>query len=207
MNCDVPPKLSAGERSAWTVFLRSLFHRTSENLRGTIASGVALFDEALESAKDRYPSLRGSSDPENFDDYKANLTPAEKRGLVLGMLPTIMTNPSLGQFFNDMPTRVFTLPSGSPDFLLSDDPLARTNGLKKMDGHFAIPISPRKLFVSAWNENTLNIIGKMKPDEIVGNMNKWTVESARFFVVSRDRSQDRFIRNRFGISPKDSVMR
>lgn len=37
-------------------------------------------------------------------------------------------------------------------------------------------------------------------------MNKWTVESARKFVAAVDRSQERFIGNRFGESAKPSLM-
>lgn len=206
MTSEPPQNINGQERSAWTAFIRSLFHRTPANLRGTLASAIEIYQETLETTRDRYASLRTESDPETFEEYKAQLTPAQIRRSALNSLPTIMGNPRIGQFMQDMPTRVFTLPSQARDFLLSDDPIARTNGLQTEDGHFALPISPRKLFVSAWQEKTLDQIGRMKPDEIVRNMNTVAVEGARYFVAARDRAQDRFIRNHFGLNPRKSLL-
>lgn len=198
--------LSTAERSAWTVFVRSLFHRTPENFSGTINSAIKVYEESLESARERYPELRSETNPPTFDEYKASLTTAQIRRSALSSIPTLLTNPVIGQFMHDMPTRIFTLPMDANDFLLSDDPMARTNGLNTKGGHFALPISPRKLFVSASETETLDQIAAMKPSEISRAMNKSTVEGARFFVVSRDISQDRFIRNRFGQQPRTPIL-
>jgi len=42
---------------------------------------------------------------------------------------------------------------------------------------------------------------------IVRQMNIWTVEGARHFVVSRDLRQTRFIENHFGANPKPGFAR
>lgn len=207
MNAEPAQYLSAEERSAWTLFLRSLFHRTPENLRGTVAHATALLDDSIEDSRKRYADLRASNDPDTFEAFKAIMTTEERRRIVLRSLPTLMANPRLGQFLHNMPTRVFTLPNEARDFLLSDDPLARTNGLQKEHGHIAIPISPRKLFVSAYRNELLDHMASMRPNELVGNMNTWTVESARYFVVARDRSQDKFIKNHFGKNLKSPLLK
>lgn len=200
-------QLNGEERSNWTTFVRSLFHRTPQNLAGTIANALRIHADVLESTRAKYSTLRTTTDPENFDEYLACQTPSERRKTALAVLPATMANPKLGQFLNDMPTRVFTLPDNVRSFLLSDDPIARTNGLQQDIGHIALPLSPRKLFVSAYKQATLDQITKQKPNELVAAMNKWTVESARYFIAAQDRSQDQFIRNRFGITPKASVLR
>lgn len=201
------PDLSAGQRSAWTVFLRSLFHRTPENFTATISSAISMIDEALEEARSHYMAFRGTNDPSTFEEFKDSMTLEERRRMALKSLPDLIANPRLGQFFQDMPTRIFTLPDAARDFLLSDDPMVRTNGLKKEDGHLAIAISPRKLFVSAYRERKLDEIATLSPQDLVTQINTWTVESARKFVAARDKSQDRFIRNRFGKNPKPPLLR
>ena len=205
MNAEPQVQLNSTERSEWTVFILSLFHRTPDNLQATITSAMKMFDETLDSARGIYPNLRGDNDPITFEDYRDGLTLAERRRSALNSLPSVMTNQAIGQFMHDMHTQVFTLPAGPRDFLLSDDPIARTNGWKTDDGHFAIPISPRKLFVSAWKLETLNRFARMKPEEIVAAMNTVSVEGARFFVAAKDQSQDRFIRNRFGRNLRSSI--
>lgn len=206
LNSDPIPALSAEERSAWTVFLRSLSHRTPHYLRSTIASGMAHYQQSVATLRAEYIAWQKDGDPSEFDTYVANLTPEKTRLAALQMLPEIMGNPRVGQFLNSLPTRVITLPKGTRDFLMSDDPMARTNGLKTEHGHIAIPISPRRLFVSTWRPETLQRIVDTPPQQLVANMNRWVVESARYFVAARDRSQDRFIRNRFGVDPKDPIL-
>jgi hypothetical protein len=201
-----PSLVSAEERSSWTLFLRSLFHRTPENLRATIASASAIWDETIEELRASYDRRRGPHDPLTFDEYKATRTPLKVHASAQTSLPNLMANPKIGEFLQSLHTRIITLPPEARDFLLSDDPLARSNGLKKNGGHIAIPISPRKLFVSAWQEDFLDEITAMSPGELVKGVNCWVVESARHFVVARDVSQDRFIRNRFGNAPKDPIM-
>lgn len=198
--------LSVDERSSWTVFLRSLFHRTPENLKGTLSQGMAIYDEALESSREDYARLRSVDDPKTFDEYRDSLSIAEKRRSALKSLPSLMTNPRIGNYFNTMPSQIFTINDSAHDLLISDDPMARTNGLLKDDGHIAIPISPRKLFVSANKVDFLRYLANLDSSEMVGLMNQWAVESARYFVVARDKRQDRFIRNRFGASPKPPLM-
>jgi Protein of unknown function (DUF4238) len=200
------PILSSSERTWWTLFLRSLLHRTPENLQATIESGSIIWEETIEELQPIYANLRGHNDPVTFEKYKAKRGPSDVRASVLTILPSLMANPRIGEFFQNLHTQIFTLPDDVCDFLLSDDPLARTNGLMKKDGHFAIPISPRKLFVSAWKREFLQQVSGMAPKELVLGVNSWVVESARHFVVARDTSQDRFIRNRFGRNLKSPIM-
>lgn len=206
LNADPIPALTLEERSAWTIFLQSLLHRTPEYLHSTIATGIAAHDEALENLRDEYTPSRPDGDPKEFDLYTARVTVDDARRSAQRMLPNILTNPKIGQFLNDLPTRVITLPPDARDFLLSDDPLARTNGLMKNDGHIGLPISPRRLFVSAWSEALLDHFSQLPAGDLVASVNRWTVESANYFVAARDRSQDRFIRNRFGQDPKPPIL-
>ena len=202
-----PPQVpTAEERSAWTLFLRSLLHRTPDNFKSTIAHAKSMIDEAIEEAREHYLTLRAPTDPDTFEAFKEAMTSDERHRMALKSLPTLMANPRIGQFLHDMPTRVFTLPDASQDFLLSDDPLVRSNGLQQENGHIAIPLSPRKLFVSAYREGLLDRFAAMKPNELAASVNRWTVESARHFVVARDKKQDRFIRNRFGKDPKAPLL-
>lgn len=207
LNADPIPVLSLEERSAWTIFLRSLLHRTPEYLRSTIATGIVAHADALERAREEFVVRRGAIDVTAFEKFKANLTEDHAKRAAQQMLPELFINPRIGEFMNNLPTKVITLPPQARDFLTSDDPLARTNGIMKEDGHIGIAISPRRFFVSAWSEALLEQFVQLPPHTLVASVNQWTVESANYFVAARDRSQDRFIRNRFGRDPKPPILR
>ena len=205
LNNPEPVELSAEEQSSWSVFVRSLFYRTPETLRAVKASGEHDWRGAIEEFRARYPALRRPSDPENFDDYVASHSREDIERSVMGVLPTLFTSQRVGQFLNDLHKRVIDTPSTVPTFLISDDLVARTNGMMKADGHYALPLGPRRLLVAAYNRKTLDMIVGQGEQQLVTNVNRWIVEGARHFVAGVDRSQDRFVRNRFGIDPKPPV--
>jgi Protein of unknown function (DUF4238) len=197
------PALNAEERTWWTIFLRSLLYRTPEGLPAIIGRGETVLEEVLEQVGSNYERRRGRNDPLTFEEFKSTRNPLADRNSILDTLPEILTNPRVGQIFNNLHTRIITLPDEARDFLLSDEPLARTNGIMKDDGHIAIPISPRKLFLSTWRIEQLQEFSAMQPKELVRAVNIWITESARHFVIARDKSQGRFIRNHFGRNPID----
>lgn len=119
------------------------------------------------------------------------------------MLPAAIQNEELGQHIIQMNWSVIEIYSGS--FLISDEPVIISNGISKPDGHIAMPISPTKLFLATNNRQTYNrIFGLQK--ELVRKVNQKVVGRARHFVGARDASQKRFIENRFGREPAESVI-
>lgn len=206
LNIGAVPTLSAEERSAWSVFLRSLMHRTPAYLRSTLATARAYYERSVEGLRKDYADKRRDSDPASFDEFRSSISDQDIAHTAQRMLTDIIYNKKIGQFLNNMPAVVIELPDSANDFLISDDPFVRTNGIKTDRGHIAIPISPRRLFVSASHE-VLQVIRGFTPKELATNVNTWVVESGRFFVGARDRSQDRFIRNRFSCNLKPPLLR
>ncbi len=201
------PALSAEDISTWSTFLMSLLHRTPENLAAYKEVAGRLYDEAVPTIRDRYEELRTKDDPETVEEYEASLTAEDRERVVMRNFARVIANPNIGTFLNSLNWSAFDRPEDCPDYLLSDDPLARSNGLKKPDGHVAIAVSPRRLVVGTYEEKFLEEFRRIKPRELVFRMNTWTVEGARHFVASTDLRQTRFIRNRFGANPKPGFAR
>jgi hypothetical protein len=199
LNSDSVPTLSVEEMSHWSIFVRSLHHRTPDRMRAFRQSGHAEWLRIIEDAQAEYPRLRGEGDPPTFEEYRALHTPAQVDRLVLRVLPTILFSERVGVFMNDMHKRYFDLPHGLPKLLISDSPLAMTNGLQTDGGHYALPLSPRRLLIAAHERSTIQRASEAKLKELVVNMNRWAVEQARYFVAATDRTQDRFVRNRFSL--------
>lgn len=200
-----PVELNASELSHWAMLIRSLMHRTPENLRSTMTALARIDDQMSAQLRHHYDELRGEGDPPTYEEYEASLAPDERQRAALRLLPQLMLNARVGTFMINMRWRVFSIEEDCPQLLMSDDPVARTNGIANPNGHLAMPLSPSRLLVMAGSDSTMRSISSMRRRDLARNMNEWTVESARRFVVAVDRRQERFIRNRFGINVKPSL--
>lgn len=201
-----PISLTPAEGSAWIRFILSLMFRTPMNLLFAKAAAGRIEDRLMDEIRGHYDELRGPNDPATYVEFVVRQHPDVKERSALEMLPGMMSHGRIGQYMINMRWHVLDLDASCPTLLLSDDPLARTNGIGVPTGHLAMPISPHRLLVlsnSAETDATLRAIGVR---DLARAMNRWTVESARRFVAATDRSQERFIVNRFGRQPKDGIM-
>jgi hypothetical protein len=189
-------KLDGRDLTAWSTFIMSLLHRSPEHLRSTKEAGKLMWRRALEELRDT-----GRATPEAVEEYLSASGSQEDVKAILRNLPALISNPNIGQFLNDCHWIRVPIPADEIELLLSDDPLARTNGLRTEDGHVAMPLSPRHFLVAGYKRETVDRIGSMKIRHLVKNMNKWTVSRARHFVVASDTSQAHFIERHFGTDP------
>lgn len=202
MNAPVIPELTTAETSAWSLFIMSLLHRTPANLAASKAAGRRIWARAVTRASGRYEEMREPHDPETFDAWKDSLTEEDAERSYLRVLPDVMANFRIGRVITNLIWLRVDLTPDCPDLLLSDDPLARTGSFVSDNAHFAMPLSPRRMLIAARHQRTLDTFASMPIRETSTALNRWVVEGARHFVAARDRSQTRFIANRFGTDPK-----
>ncbi len=207
LNGSPPDQLDTEERSTLSVFIRGMTYRSPAMFEALKQTGQREWWKIVDEIEAEYEQRKTPCDPPSYEGFRANLTADRIESSVLDTLPHIFASIDVGQILNNLHARTIVIPESVPEFLISDDPLARTNGILVKNGHFALPISPRRLLVLAWKLETLNLITSQKPKELVTNVNRWVVESARLFVGASDRSQDRFIRNWFGRDPKPPISR
>lgn len=192
--------------TAWSIFTHSLLLRTPAAFASIKAFGARQLDDSLARFKDRYQDVRKSTDPETFAEFVLRYDDCRREQEILRVYPDLVRSENMMRALGQLQWMMAEAPAGVPDLLLSDDPLARTNGLKTEGGHIAMPLSPRRLLIGAWDATAIRSLRPMRSRDLFRNMNRWTVEGARHFVASRDRAQDRFIRNRFGVNIKPPVL-
>lgn len=206
MNATPSERLQRQDIEAWTAFMMSLLHRTPECLEDALAAGQRYWlKELQEEVREKYPAIRGHNDPITFDEYLERHEPMETNQIVMRYLPNFITRSQICRVVGNLPWMQILIPDDAPSLLLSDNPLARTNGILVSRGHLAMPISPRRLLVVASDEKTIGVFQKTPVKQIAKAMNRWVVESAQHFVVAVDRSQEAFIKKHFGTSPKPSL--
>ena len=198
MLAPTPQELDAEQLSRWTTLVRSLMHRTPENLQKSLAALMRIQDHIEAEVRANYDEFRGPSDPTTYEAYAAQRDPHEGRRAALKQLPTLLLNPRIGTFLVNMKWRVLELDADCPRLMLSDDPICRTNGLANPGGHLAMPLSPDRFLLMAESDATMAHIASAPLRDLAKSLNIWTIESARRFVVSVDRRQDRFVENRMG---------
>jgi hypothetical protein len=83
--------------------------------------------------------------------------------------------------------------TGSPDILLTSDRPVTRYALRKPGGSLFLPISPRKLFVAANDQSTIDNLASEDEHEIVKRANALVVRRARRYVYSGDKWLHDFI--------------
>ncbi|QIG81240.1 DUF4238 domain-containing protein [Sphingosinithalassobacter tenebrarum] len=188
--------------TSWSIFIRSLVHRTPVGLRAFMSSGLDQWEETVDSVKSRYDDLKREVDPASFEDFIALYDKDKIDSAILRAIPGVLTSVRVGEVLNNLPMKIFRTSESVPEFLISDAVLIMTNGILVEGGHYAIPISPRCLLVAASQQQTLDEISKYTERNLVSNVNRAIVERATSFVGCTNRRQERFIRNRFGMRLK-----
>jgi len=187
-------------RSGWTRFLISLLHRGPESI-SIFREGVRrLLEKPSQEIQTKYEMVRAEDDPEHYLDYLMSSDKNYFDNTAQRILPGLIDNANLGNFINKMSWAVIDVGRSFHDLLLSDYPLVMSNGIKNPDGHLALAIAPRKLFFASYERSLVDRVLKQGVDTFE-NYNRIVVERASTFVAAVDRTQDRFIRNRFGKKP------
>lgn len=200
---DVP--LSVEESNVWTLFIQSLLLRSPTHIESFKQKAGVEFEKSLPDVRLAYPGLRKLDDPETFDEYEQQKGKFNINNIAMQIFPRTIVNSNIGKFIHEMFWAYRIVPNDSHKLLLSDDPVIRTNGLRKKDGHLVLPLSPNRLFIATWQQSTMIKLDQIKTTDLVRMTNHAMVCGARQFVIASDTVQTRFIERRFGSMPRPSI--
>jgi hypothetical protein len=186
------------KRTGWAVFLHSLLLRAPED--------VAAFKETwryfmcadeLGQWEERYQEIRKAGDAATFQEHMANLPADTHDRSAMNALVGMMDGGNVARKIHHMVWHVIDTLDADYDFLTSDRPVIRTNGLMIEGGHLALPIGPRKLFVAAKDEAALRPILAMSHRQLVRECNRQMCDYAVKYVYGVDDSQLPFVARHF----------
>lgn len=185
-------------RSAWTRFLVSLLYRTPADLKMLKEYWQLVVTSSSETESEAYLHARTSDAPATFEEFLKTIPTHEVAAGAFRVLMNVINGVDLGYFINNMVWETIKLETEKHELLTSDSPVIATNGLKHDESHLVLPLAPNKLFVAANSRDYIRQLFDRPPSETVKACNKVTVGNASKLVFSGDRSQTRFIANRFG---------
>lgn len=180
------------ERHAWARFLMSMAMRGPEEIREfkrKFAHDWIQPDAVLE---ERYQRIRRLEWPATLIDY-INLegpVAAERRAVVI--LTDLIQHENVTRLFMRAMWWVLDTSKVSRPLMTSDHPVVMTNGLGREDGHFAIPIGPRRLFIAFMNQGFSQRFRSMPVGKVVRLTNDAVIGQARknVYAVNADRIAD-----------------
>jgi Protein of unknown function (DUF4238) len=194
-----PGKLDSPEALGWCQFLYSLIVRNPEHLVRIKEKLITLdAGEILEYVRNDYPNIRGPGDPENFDDFKAAFIKNPIEVPAVRVLPELVKSKRVVRVLASFKWQTATVNTVKYPLLTSDRPIIMSNGLSQPDAHIVLPISPRRLFIAAKNDETFQSFREMNPNELAQAVNNQVSQQAHKFVFGCDDSQLRFVANRLG---------
>lgn len=191
--------LDSDDRSAWATLLMAFFHRSPSYFAATKeVMQNALLEEDL-GIEEEYAKRRGPDDPPTFKEWLQKRDPAEIERIAHKSVPNLITNESIGTFLVQSPWQLLNLSAAKNDLLLSDHPLV-FRPLKLEGGHMAMPVGPKRLFITSRDRNLLNQLGHLPADDIVAKSNEFVVNNASELVIATDHTQSEFIKTNFGVN-------
>ena len=187
-------------RSAWSRFVYSMILRNPEEMEAFRQASEAAWDLGLQELQERYASTRSDTDPEALKDYLVHKDPAWLEREQFGLAQNVLDHEGIGTAINEMHWFVRDLNGARHDLLTSDRPVIRSQGMFSAKGFLTMPLSPSKLFIASVSTTPFMLSYSM--DALVKATNTDVVESAVRQVYAKNRDQEKFISNRFGVRPR-----
>jgi hypothetical protein len=183
--------------SAWTRFMMSLMCRMPEDI-SDMRKLIRLDIEDISATEEKeYQSLRKPDDPPNFRAFVEEAPERFFERWLFKLIKQLHDSEDIGLFVNNMHWTTIDATQTEREFITSDRPLIITYPLQATDGHWALPIGPRKLFLAANNLKTISRIKEISHRQLVGEVNSQTVMHAVRYCYARTEDQLRLIQNKF----------
>jgi len=185
--------LAPKEYFGWTRFIASLILRTPQDVEIMKRGMKAVYDKTV---KETIGSLRrkGYKTP-SAKEIIARMTKEDYETEALILIGSLIENPISYRSLLGLSWKVFDLPLDAPSFLTSDQPVIRTNGLKKEISYIVMPIGPRKLLVASFHQSTFDWFSLYPARELVRDVNYtvaaqavacvWAIDDAEFPMISK----------------------
>jgi hypothetical protein len=193
-----PEDLSGPARSAFTHFLVSLLHRTPDRVQALQAGLLAEFDRQMSDLREKKAAGEGVEIPDGVSleeaiRYSRRKTETFSWG---DLLQNVIGSKLITRTIYNMKWYVRRLDDTPHTFLTNDRPLVHYNGLGQTQGHVALTLTPRRLFLATNNEMTAKNILHVPDEFLVRRVNHELCVRATAYVYGSDRSHLHFISRR-----------
>lgn len=194
-------------RESWTRFVLSMVFRNPEEMEKFKVSFRNELRKPDTKVQEEYDRLKDPEDPTTFEEWLMQNRPERvERSAILTMTNLVQRN-NVNYLLRTMHWRVIDVGEVSRRLMTSDRPIVMSNGMVQYGGHFALPISPTKLFLACATVQFANEFCAMATSKMVREVNKLVVGQGRKFVYAEDATQLTGVRQHMGKHPYPSFVR
>lgn len=177
----VPIQLEYEQRVIWARFLVAQMIRVPSMIQHMRVHGREILMRGLDERPEEYDAVRGDAPEESLAEWLSNHAVDAPDDVAIGALPDLIESPLLNGVVLSSDWAIIDLKWGRFDLLIGDRPLIKIGSLS---GRFlfALPISPRRLFIAFNDSRTYRNVLKRDKATLVKDTNLETVRSASEFV-------------------------
>lgn len=174
-------------RASWVRFLLSLLMRTPEAIAKFKAQIGKTWRYPDPELQERYNSQKKPDWPDTFEAMMLQADPTIVDRTAILTATKMMQDENVIRLFMRAQWWVLDISQASNmSFMTSDHPLIMTNGLGRKDGHFALPISPKHLFIGFMENDFGATVRALPPEEVVATVNRLVSGQGRKYVYAVD---------------------
>jgi len=188
--------LTDEDRVHWTQFLMSLRIRQPEVVQMLRDDAERRFRATLAAEPEQYEELAEPEGPPNLEEWTNKHFPGLIENIGLSFFKKLVDNPEIGNKILRMKWWVWDFSAVSHDLLVADHPCIFTCGIDDPNLVIALPISPKKAFMTTCSDRVAEIMRRQDARHLAARLNESSVAQARVRICARDRSSERFIRKR-----------
>ncbi len=193
-------------RNAWARFVLSLMLRNPEEVAQFKKSYADLIMKPQPSFQDEYAALRQEEDPARFEDWMMQYDATHVERSSLFAITTFIEHPRVLRLLLSMHWMIIDTSSVTRRLMTSDRPLMFTQGMLQYAGHYALPISPTRLFLAATTVDFAQKFASLPLGKIVREVNKLVVGQARKYVYAVDGTHLADVRREMGKQQPPTIL-
>jgi len=194
-------------REAWTRFVLSMVFRNPEEM---LKFKERFHDELMKpdaNIQAEYDKRKEAGDPGTFEQWLMTNRPERIERSAILLMTKLVQRQNVNYLLRTMHWRVIDISAVTRRLMTSDRPIMMSNGMVHYAGHFALPISPTKLFIACTTVAFANQFCAMSKGKIVREINKIVVGQARKFIYAQDSSHLSDVRKVMGTLSYPSFVR
>ncbi|MBY3536005.1 DUF4238 domain-containing protein [Rhizobium laguerreae] len=193
-------------RSAWARFVLSLMLRNPEEVAEFKKNYADLIMTPQPEFQAKYAAMRQEGDPDRFEEWMAQYDATHVERSAMFAITTFIEHPRVLHMFQNMHWMVIDTSSVKRRLMTSDRPVMLTQGMLQYAGHYALPISPTRLFLAATTVHFAQRFSRLPPGKIVREINKMVIGQARKYVYAVDGTRLADVRREMGKLPAPTIL-
>lgn len=192
---EIGASLNLIERSSWSRFIMAQLHRHPDEIKSMESQSASFLFKAADEIAEKIISESPSHMHFEIRNYVAKKQ-FNHCNIARKVVTKLSDNYKIGEFINNMIWFTIDTTSARHDLITCDMPILFSNGISKPDGHIAIPIGPRKLFIAVNSDKIRVRFSSLGADEITELSNNAAILYSKRYIYASNDDHIRFIQNR-----------